>query len=114
MVVKVYIKRRAFGMPYAFTFKKVNLSDKTASLWLWRDSTARISSGTCTISYSAVTEDTTVTYVVQDGDFPSVEDYDAEVRFSGVDYREKSETFLWIVEEAAPTTSTSTSTTAPP
>lgn len=114
MVVKVYIKRRAYGMVYAFTIKNINLSDKTATLWLWNDRTLLISGGVCTISYSGSTGNTTVRYTVLNGDFPTVEDYDSEIRFSGPDYREKSETFLWVVEESAPTTSTSTSTTLPP
>ena len=103
MTATVYIKKGSYGMIYQFTFENVDYSaysGKGSGLFVWSNSTQLISAS-CSMVYS--NPDTVVSYTVLSGDFDTAGDYDAEIIFTRASFREKSDTFVWIVEETAST-----------
>lgn len=104
-----------FGGSYKAIVKGLDLSDCTAKIYVWRDSTHLLKTGeengkACgTVTYDEGADESYCYYDVVDGDFPltAAEDdkkteYEVMVEFTKAGYKEHDLGFKWIVIPGPP------------
>jgi len=102
----VGIVRGDFGKGYQFIVKNVDYSSYSALLNVQSPSGSMlIVNGICSLTATDNNTNTLVTYVPISGDFgasASYYKYKCRIRFSGANFRDSTEEFLWNVEREPP------------
>lgn len=98
---EVGIKRGNFGATYQFIIKNVNYANYTPRLYVQSSGgTYLISGAVATAVATDSNKNTLVSFVPASGQFgikASIVDYVAEITFSGVGFRDSTDTFNWQV-----------------